>query len=306
VHDARQIGSRRPLFAAAAVIAAYLGVEVAGALISDSLALLADAAHTVSDVGALGLALMAAWVATRPVSGRRSFGYLRAEVLAALTNGGVLLAIAVFIFVEAFQRIGAPPDVRGGVVSLVASGGLAANLVAGLILLRSSRDDMNTRAALFHVGGDALGSMGAIVGGLLIVAFGWHVADPIVSMFIGLVLVYGALHVVAESAHVLLEGSPAHIDTVALHAAIEGLEHVRACHDLHTWTITSGYHALSAHVTVQDDCVGPDMRVLQERLREMLIAKYGIAHVTIQLERSDDECEEEGHVPEIVSGARHV
>ena len=300
---ARHAQARRPLVLAAAVVGAYLAVEVAGALISGSLALLADAAHTASDVGALGLALFASWVAGRPASPERSFGYLRAEVLAAVVNGAALLVIAAVIFGEAVQRIGSPPEVRGGVVSIVASGGVAANVVAAALLLKSSRTSMNVRAALFHVGGDALGSAGAVVAGLLVLAFGWHAADPIVSVLIGLLLVAGAVRVLREATHVLLEGTPAHVDLSALRDDIERMMHVEGCHDLHTWTIASGYHALSAHVTIGDDCAEPRVQELQDRLRTMVSERYGIAHVTIQLERGDGACVEEGHVPAPAAGA---
>lgn len=294
---ARQAQARRPLVLAAAVVAAYLVVEVAGALISGSLALRADAMHTASDIGALGLALFATWVASRPASPERSFGYLRAEVLAAVVNGAALLVIAAFIFVSAAQRMGSPPEVRGGIVSLVAAGGLTANLVAIVVLARSARTNLNVRAALLHVGGDAAGSVGAIVAGLLILAYGWQLADPIISVFIGLLLVAGAVRVLREATHVLLEGTPSHVDLTALRDDIEGMADVEGCHDLHTWTIASGYHALSAHVTICDECAGPRVRELQGRLRAMVSDTYGIAHVTIQLERSDGACVEEGHVP---------
>ena len=300
--DGWQSRSRGPLALASVVILAYLAVELAGAIISGSLALLADAAHTGSDIGALGLALFAAWVAGRPHTAKRSFGFLRAEVLAALVNGALLLAIAVFIFVEAGQRMADPPDVRGGVVSAVAAGGLVANAIAAAILLRSSRRSLNVRGALVHVLGDAIGSAGAIVAGLLVLTLEWHLADPIVSVFIGLILVYGALRIVAEATHVLLEGTPSHVDVAALREDIERVGHVRGCHDLHTWTITSGYDALSAHVMISDECVGPDVAALQEELRGMLRDRYGIAHVTVQLERTEDECEEEAHVPEPTGG----
>ena len=257
-------GARKPLAIAALVLVAYLGAEIVGAIVSESLVLLADATHTGSDVAALGLGLFAAWVATWPHTEERSFGYLRAEVLSALANGAALLAIAVFIFVEAAQRIAEPPEVRGGIVSLVASDGLIANIIAGWILLESVHHSLNVRGALFHIAGDALGSLGAIVGGLAILVFGWHGADPAVSIFIGLILVYGALRVLAEATHVLLEGTPPHINVAELRRNIEAVDMVAGCHDLHTWTITSDDDALSAHVT-------------------------------IQLERTDSDCEQEAH-----------
>jgi cobalt-zinc-cadmium efflux system protein len=296
-------GAKRPLMMASLVIVAYLAVEVVGAMISGSLALLADAAHTGSDVAALSLALFATWVAGKPHTAERSFGYLRAEVLSALVNGAALLVVAIFIFVEAAQRIATPPEVRGGIVSAVASGGLAANLVAAWILLRSSHRSINVKGALYHVAGDALGSAGAIVGGLLVLLAGWHWADPLVSIFIGLILVYGALKVVGEATHVLLEGTPSHINIAQLHDDIEAVDRVHGCHDLHTWTITSGYEALSAHVTVTDECPAECVRDVRGELGAMLKERYGISHVTIQMERTDGDCEQEAHVPS-VSGLR--
>jgi cobalt-zinc-cadmium efflux system protein len=301
-----QWGAKRPLAIAGAVILAYFGVEVAGAIVSGSLALLADAAHTASDVGALGLAFGAAWIATRPQSAAHSFGLLRAEILSALLNGAALVVLATFIFIEAAQRFGSPPEVNGGIVSIVASGGLLANVVAGWILLRASHHNLNARSALFHVGGDAIGSVGAIVAGLLVLGFGWRWADPAVSVVIGVILVWGAFRVVREATHILLEGTPSHIDTAELRQDIEAVAHVQAVHDLHTWTITSGYEALSAHVTISDDCVGEQVRVLRSELGRMLREKYNISHLTIQLERTAGECEEEAHVPALHGGGtRH-
>lgn len=297
MEESWRVGAKRPLVMASLVITAYLAVEITGALVSGSLALLADAAHTGADVGALGLALMAAWAAGKPHTARRSFGYMRAEVLSALVNGTALLVIAVFIFIEAVQRISAPPEVRGGVVSMVASGGLAANLVAAWILMRSSSHSINVRGALYHVLGDAIGSVGAIVGGLLVLLFRWQWADPAVSILIGLILVYGAMKIVGEATHVLLEGTPEHIDVGELRDQIESVDWVHGCHDLHAWTITSGYVALSAHVTVTDECPADCVRDVRGELDRMLLAKYGISHVTIQMERTDSNCEQEAHVP---------
>ena len=294
--------SRRALGFASAVVLAYFGVEVAGALISGSLALLADAGHTVSDVLALGLASAAAWLATRPGTASRSFGFMRAEILVALTNGVILLTMAALIVFEAAQRMAAPPEVRGGIVSAVASGGIAANVIAATLLLRSSRSSLNVRAALFHVGGDALGSLAAGVAGVLVLVFGWRIADPILSVVIALILVYGAVRIVREATHVLLEGTPAHVDVASLRADIEDIEHVEGCHDLHIWTITSGYHALSAHVTIADECTGECVRTLQDELHVMMHARYAIGHVTIQLERGDGGACDETHVPEAERG----
>ena len=290
-------GAKKPLVLASLFIAGYFAVEVVGAFVSGSLALLADAAHTASDLLALGIALAAAWVAAKPHSEARSFGYLRAEVLSALLNGAALIAIAVFIFVEAAQRFSDPPEVRGVVVSVVASGGLFANILAAWVLFRASHHSLNVRSALYHVAGDALGSVGAIVGGLLVVFFGWQIADPLVSVFIGLILLYGAIKIVGEATHVLMEGTPLHIDVTELRDDIEGVRMIEGCHDLHTWTITSGYDALSAHVTIADECTGACVTEVRNELGQMLRDKYELTHVTIQIERGDMDCVSEIHVP---------
>ena len=303
MHEEWRPQTRGVLAVASVILLAYFGVEVLGAVISGSLALIADAAHTASDVGALGLATVAAWLAGRPNTAKRSFGNLRAEVLAALVNGAALLGVAGFIIFEAVSRLDAPPEVRGGIVSVVASGGLVANVLAAVVLLRGSRRSLNTRAALFHVGGDALGSLGAIVAGLLVLGPGWQLADPLVSMFIALILVYGAFRVLSEATHVLMEGTPAHVDVSALMEDIESMEQVIGVHDLHAWTITSGYDALSAHVTVSEDCTRKDVAALLERLRTLAAERYGISHMTIQIESGEGECGE-SHLPEPAARAR--
>ena len=295
--------SRKALGIAGGIELGYLGVEVVGALVSGSLALLADAAHTALDILALGLAWGAAWLATRPDTALRSFGFMRAEVIAALVNGAALLIVAVSIITEAAQRLGAPPEVRGGIVSLVASGGLTANVIAGALLLRSSRSNLNVRAAFLHIMGDGLGSIAAIVAGVLVLAFDWRFADPALSVFIALILIYVAVRVVRDAVHVLLEGTPEHVDVDMLRGDIAGVPNVRGCHDLHVWTITSGYHALSAHVTLPDDCSVECARAVRGELSAMLRDRYDISHVTLQLEQGDgDECEEEAHMPRSALG----
>ena len=220
-------------------------------------------------------------------------------MLAALANGALLLAMAAYIFLEAVMRIASPEDVRGGIVSAVAAGGLLANAVAAAVLLRGSRHSLNTKAALYHVAGDALGSAGAVVSGLLVLAYGWRLADPLASIFIGFILVYGALRIVSDATHVLMEGTPVHIDVAALCKDIEEMALVVGVHDMHAWTITSGYDAMSAHVMIKDDCSRIDTERLLERVRQLVAERYGIAHVTIQIETSDEDCDE-AHVAEAV------
>lgn len=294
----RHLASRRPLVFASAIVGVYFGVELAGALISGSLALLADAAHTISDVAALGLALVAAWWARRPHTAARSFGYMRAEIMAALLNGFILIAIAALIFTEAIRRFQAPPEVDGGLVSLVASGGLAANVLAAIVLVRGAKQSLNTKGALFHVLGDAMGSVGVIIAGLLVWSMGWVYADPAVSLFIGVVLVAGALRLMAEASHILLEGTPAHLNMAEIQHAIERLPRVLEVHDLHIWTITSGYEAMSAHIRTQDECSRAEERMVLDDVRRLAAERYHIAHVTVQLEHDEFGCEEEAHLPQ--------
>lgn len=297
MQDLWRAGAKRPLVLASLFIAGYFAVEIVGAIVSGSLALLADAAHTASDLVSFGVALLAAWIAGKPHSEARSFGYLRAEVLSALFNGAALFAIAIFTFVEAAQRIADPPEVRGAVVSVVASGGFVANVLAAAVLLRASQHSLNVRSVLYHVVGDGLGSIGAVVGGLLIVVFGWQAADPAVSIFIGLILLYGATKIVGQAVHVLMEGTPSHIDVTELRDKIEGVRMIKGCHDLHTWTIASGYDALSAHVMIADECTGTCVTEVRNELGHMLREKYNLTHVTIQIERSDADCVSEIHEP---------
>ncbi|MEX2534305.1 MAG: cation diffusion facilitator family transporter [Trueperaceae bacterium] len=269
-----------------ALVLLYMVAEVIGGLLANSLALLADAGHMLSDAGALTLSLFAIWVSRKPPTSEHTYGYYRTEILAALVNGATLVAISGYIFYEAFRRIGDPPAVQGGLMLSVALGGLLIN-VAGLLILNGGRNDnLNVRGAWLHVLTDTLGSLGAIAAGALIWAFGWHWADPSVSVLIALLVLYSAWGLLKETVNVLLEGAPGHIDVDAVRARILGCSGVDAVHDLHVWTITSGMPALSAHVVVRNE------HFRQETLRRVRVClqdNFGIDHVTIQLEREDLE-----------------
>ena len=273
----------RPLAIALAITTVVLIVEVAGGLLTGSLALLADAGHMATDVGALALALFARWLARRSATPERSFGYYRAEILAALVNGATLVALSLYIFWEAFRRLGAPPEIDGGPMLAVAVVGLLANGVAAWVLLRGGghAHDLNTRGAFLHVVGDLLGSLGAIVAALVMLATGWYVADPLLSAGIGLLILWGSWRLLRESVDVLLEATPAHLDPAAVRGAMEGVAGVAAVHDLHIWTVTSGLVALSGHVEVSGERDWHDVLLdLTARLRD----GFGIAHVTLQPE----------------------
>ena len=260
--------------------------EVVGGLWSGSLALLADAGHMLADAGALALSLFALWLAERPAPTDRTYGYYRMEILAAMANGAALVAVAGGIFFEALERLGAPTEVQGGAMMAIAAGGLAVNGI-GLAILHSGRDQsLNLQGAWLHVLSDALGSVGAILAGALVWAFDWRWADPAASIVIGVLVVRAAWSLLREAVAVLMEGAPGHIDVDEVRAALRGTEGVESVHDLHVWTITSGLVSLSCHVCAVED-VPP--RDLLTRLRALLSERFGIEHVTIQIEPPDFE-----------------
>jgi cobalt-zinc-cadmium efflux system protein len=266
---------------ALALVALFAVVEVVGGLLAGSLALLADAGHMVSDVGALGLALFALWYARRPHDERRTYGYHRTEVLAALTNGGLLLVLGAWIVTEAFERLRSPTEVWGGTMMLVASAGLVVNLVAFLILHRRGEENINLRGAVLHVIGDTLGSVAAITAGILVWWRDWRWADPALSLFIALIIGWSAVRLVRESVDILMEGVPPGLDVKEIEASIAAVDEVLEVHDLHVWTISSGIHALSAHVRVADPGRGPEVIL---RIDRVLEDRFGLTHTTIQVE----------------------
>jgi cobalt-zinc-cadmium efflux system protein len=274
---------RRPLVIAMAITTTFFVVELVGAYISNSLALLADAAHMLTDVAAIGLALFAMWLAGRATSPERTFGYLRAEILAALVNAVSLIVLAIYIFWEAWQRLQEPPEVQSGPLLVVAVAGMLANIAAAWVLSRGSghRDNLNTRGAFLHVLGDLLGSVATIVAALVIAFTGWYAADPILSVLIGGLVVFGAWSLLRESVDVLLEAAPRGVVIADLRRAMDAVPGVAGVHDLHVWTVTSGLIALSAHVEIENlDTWETCMQTLATMLRE----KFGIAHATLQPE----------------------
>ncbi|MDF3040978.1 MAG: cation diffusion facilitator family transporter [Thermomicrobiales bacterium] len=274
---------RRPLVIAMAITATFFVVEVVGAFLSNSLALLADAAHMLTDVAALGLALFAMWLASRPTSPERTFGYLRAEILAALVNAVALIVMALYIFWEAWQRLQEPPEVQSGTLLVVAVAGLLANLAAAWVLSRGGghKHNLNTRGAFLHVLGDLLGSVATITAALVIAFTGWYAADPLLSVLIGGLVVFGAWSLLRESVDVLLEAAPRGIVIADVRRAMDAVIGVEGVHDLHIWTVTSGLTALSAHVETNDIA---NWETCMISLSRMLREQFGIAHVTLQPE----------------------
>ena len=275
------VETRRRLTLALAITAAVMVVEFVGGWLAGSLALLADAAHMLADVAALALALVAAWIARRPATPERSFGFLRLEILAALVNGAVLFAIALGIGVEAWRRVHAPEAVNGVLLLGVAAIGFAANVGAAVVLHGGHQHSLNQRGAYLHVLGDLLGSVGALIAGAIVIATGWTLADPLISVLIGLLVLASAWRLVKESLDVLLEATPRHIALSDVHERIVSVPGVESVHDLHLWTVTSGVVAMSGHLVVKNPSDNqPILEAVQNRMRAM-----GIHHVTVQVER---------------------
>lgn len=276
--------SKRRLAWMLGLVTLYMIAEVIGGVYTNSLALLADAGHMLSDAGALGLALFAIWFARRPSGAKHTYGYYRTEILAALANGATLVAISLFILYEAWQRFESPPDVEGPLMMGVAVGGLIVNGI-GLVALHSGREEsLNVKGAWLHVLTDALGSVQAIAAGALIWAFGWNWADPVASVLIALLVIYSAWQLLRETTAVLMESAPGHLDVDEVRDAMVSLPGVVDVHDLHIWTITSGLEALSAHAVVED---GRRRSAVLKEMRGMLHDRFGIDHVTIQIEPED-------------------
>jgi cobalt-zinc-cadmium efflux system protein len=259
----------------------YLVAEVVGGLLTGSLALLADAGHMLTDVGGLALALLAIWLAERPATPERTYGYYRAEILAALANAVVLFAVSFYILYEAYRRFLDPPEVASGWMLVVAAIGLAVNL-AGMALLRSAAgESLNMKGAYFEVLSDMLTSIGVIAAGLIMWTTGWYYADPLFSAGIGLFILPRTWKLLMDAVHVLLEGTPSDVNLAAVREAIAGTAGVAGVHDLHAWSLTSGSNALSVHVVLGD---GADPGSVLADVRRRIVEGFPIAHTTIQVE----------------------
>ena len=265
--------------------AAYAVAEVVAGFLTGSLALLADAGHMLGDTAALGLALGAAWLASRPATPERSFGFQRAEILAALLNGVALVAIAIWVFIAAIGRLDDPPEILSGWMLVAALLGLAVNLVAAGILARASEESLNVQAALRHVLADIASSIGVAVAAVVILATGWRQADALAGMGIALLILASSWGILRDSVRILLEASPAGIDAREVGRRMAAAEGVVEVHDLHIWTITSGFPALSAHVLVAR---GDDCHARRLELEQMLGREFGLEHTTLQVEHAGD------------------
>ncbi len=289
VHHRGTAGNRRRLWFVLALTALYMLAEAIGGFLTNSLALLSDAGHMLTDVAALVLAILALWFSARPVTLEKTYGYYRMEILAALANGGALILISIAICYEAISRIKQPEPVRGLEMTVIAIGGLIINVASALILHSAAEENLNMRGVFLHVIGDALGSVGAIAAGVLILKWGWTAADPIISIGMALLIVYGSWRLIRDSVNVLLEGTPSHINVRAVIDAMHEVKGVKDVHDLHVWTINSGMDALSAHVNIVREA--PHKEIL-ENLQRLLSSRFRIGHVTLQLEPEEGAADE--------------
>ena len=285
-HHHSAADNRRRLTFVLCLTAVYMVAEAVGGYLVNSLALLSDAGHMLSDVASIALAMFALWFSSRPANPKKTYGYFRLEILAALANGVTLVVISLLIFYEALQRLKQPEAVGGVEVMLIATGGLLINGVSAWLLHSASADNLNMRGAFLHVISDALGSVGAILAGVAVWQFGWTIADPVVSVLMCLLIVFSSWQLIHDSVNVLLEGTPSHLNVRAIIEAMQGVDRVVGVHDLHVWSIGSGKDALSAHVTI---AAGASHKATLEELQKTLLAEFNISHVTIQIEMPDEE-----------------
>jgi cobalt-zinc-cadmium efflux system protein len=272
--------NRARMAVAFAINLGLVAAAVVGAIVFHSVALFADAGHVLSDVGAIGLALFAAALAARPARGRRTVGFHRTEILAALVNGVALVAVSVFVFVEAVMRLSQPSHVHGLGVLLIGVVGLAGNLVATVALAGGDREDINLEAVLRHSAADALGSLAVVVSGAIVLATGWDRVDPITGLLLGILILAGSWRLISEPIDVLMEAAPPGVDVQEVGSAMVAVDGVREVHDLHVWTVTSGFPALAAHVRT-DPARNPDE--VRQALEHELSDRFGIEHTTLQM-----------------------
>ncbi|MDE2771377.1 MAG: cation diffusion facilitator family transporter [Bacteroidota bacterium] len=301
-HDLRG-ASKRHLKYALFLITGYMFVEVVGGIISGSLALIADAGHMLTDAASIGLALVAMYYAERTATAKHTYGFQRFEILAALANALTLWLIVAVILYQAYQRLSSPPEIEGGLMLAVGFVGLLVNVGAAVILHKSIGHSVNVEGAYQHVIADLLGSVGVVISGILIWAFGWQLADLVVTVILSILILWGTWGLLKRVVHVLLEGVPKHVDVHEMCRAIEELPGVALIHDIHVWTLSPGSDALTAHILIDPDYGGKRDEMLRS-LRKIIGDDYGIAHLTIQLETQLTGCTEDHHVDNLLALAK--
>lgn len=291
-HSHNYQANKKALTVSFILIASYMVAEFIGGFLTNSLALISDAGHMLSDAAALGLSLSALIFGSRAATSTKTYGYKRFEILAALLNGLVLVVLAIFIFIEAIERLSAPPAVIGTGMIIISTIGLIINLIVAWLLHSqgSKKENLNVRSAFLHVIGDLLGSVGAIIAAILIIFFGWYIADPIASMIVSLLIVYSGWHILKESVNILMEGKPADIDSTRILQDLKSIDGVEDAHDLHIWMITSDFASMTVHLRVLE---GVDRDVILEKAKKILSKDFNIEHVTIQIEGKNLHLHEE-------------
>jgi len=280
----RHSHAKNALKPALIITSTFLIAEFIGALYTNSLTLLADSGHMLTDVAALSLSLAASWFATRRTTPQKTFGFYRVEILAALLNGVLLILIALYIFYEAYGRLRNPPAVHAGWMLAVACFGLIANLLSAYLLFGEHRHSLNIRGALFHVISDAIGSVGAIIASLAILLGGYYAADPAISVVVGILILSSSWILIRDAVDILLEGTPSQVDIVSLQSDLKGIHGIESVHDLHVWTLTSGVLAMSCHVVISDEQLSRNL-VLAE-INEFARERFRIDHTTVQIEEA--------------------
>ncbi|MCM3573425.1 MULTISPECIES: cation diffusion facilitator family transporter [Mesobacillus] len=287
-HGHGHTNNKKALFWAFLLIATFMVVEVVGGVITNSLALLSDAGHMLSDAAALGLSLFAMKLGERKATQSKTYGYKRFEIIAAALNGLTLIIISIYIFVEAYHRFTDPPQVQSMGMLAISVIGLIVNIIAAWILMSGDKDEnLNVRSAFLHVLGDMLGSVGAITAALLIYFFDWGLADPIASVAVAILIIISGWRVTKESFHVLMEGTPEQIEVKEVKDEIMKIPEVKDVHDVHIWSITSGVLMLSGHIAVKGE--GAHDRVLH-KAQKLLHDRFGIDHSTLQVEGEEHGC----------------
>lgn len=288
-HDSfaeKRAGNKRGLVVALSITTIIMLLEFFGGLYTNSLALLSDSGHMLSDASSMVLSLVAIWFASRPPSPNKTYGYYRFEILAALFNGVTLFVIAGFIVKEAIQRFNDPPTVASGTMMLIAFIGLVANVLSAMVLLKKAdvKENINLKSAYIHIIGDALGSVGALLAGLFMLLFDWYIADPIISVLVALLILKSAWGILKQSIHILMEGSPLMINKEEMLAELANIKGVKNVHDLHIWTITSGLDTFSCHILIDEDI---DEQIILKQAISLIRDNYKIEHTTIQIEKSN-------------------
>ena len=281
--DRAYLSTQRNLLIVLSILALVMVAEIIGGLLANSLALLSDAGHMLTDILALGLTIFAMRFAQKPPTASKTFGFYRVEILAAFFNGMLLLFISFYIFYEAYQRLVHPQEIKGLFMLVVAAIGLLANGVGITILRKSTQKSLNVKSAFLHIVGDTISSGGVILGGLVILYTGWYLVDSLIGIFIGMLILWGAYSLVRESMDIFLEATPRDIDVEKMLDDLRKIKGVKDIHHLHLWTITSGIYAMSAHVLIEDLLTSRSAQVLKE-IEGLLQGKYSMEHTTIQFE----------------------